>query len=85
MWVVLYVAVKKVIGLQFLRFLVSWVWGERYAEPSESQLGAVSGDSTISDNSSNSFSCPLERTYPEIRYFVYARGRPFMWLIQCKL
>ena len=40
---------------------MSLVLGERYAIPSESYLGAVSGDSTVSDNSDASFSCPLER------------------------
>ena len=54
-------------------FLVSLVLGGRCMVPSESHLGAVLGDSTISDNSDDSFSCPLER---ELRFFVHARGLP---------
>ena len=41
--------------------------------PSESHFGVVLGDSTISDNSDDSFSCPFER---ELRFFVHARGLP---------
>ena len=46
----LYVLVKKMIGLAFLGFLVFLVLGERCVIPSESHLGAVSRDSTISYN-----------------------------------
>ena len=40
---------------------MSLVLSERYVIPLESHLGDVSGDSTISDDSDSSFSCPLER------------------------
>ena len=56
----LYVVVKLVIGLQFQKILVSLVLDKRFVIPLESHLGAPSGDSTISDNSDASFSCPLE-------------------------
>ena len=42
-------------------FLLYLVLGERYVITSESHLGDVTGDLTISDNSDASFSCPLMR------------------------